>query len=48
MRREGFMTSGGDYVATHILAGFKCLARLAPDQPDSCSFPDEAPTMMSV
>lgn len=48
MRREIFMTSGGDYVATHILAGWKRLARLAPDQPDSCSFPDEVLTTMGV
>jgi hypothetical protein len=34
------MASGGYYVATHILTVWKRLARLAPDQPHSWSFPD--------
>jgi hypothetical protein len=33
---------------THILAEWRRLARLVPDQPDSCSFPGEVPTMMSM
>ena len=41
MRCEIFMALGGYYVATHFLTVWKRLARLAPDQPDGWSFPDE-------
>ena len=40
MRRENIMTSGGYYVATHILTVWKRLAGLEPDQPHGWSFPD--------
>jgi len=40
MRHKNIMTSGGYYVATHILTVWKRLAGLAPDQPHSWSFPD--------
>ena len=36
------MTSGGYYVATHILTVWKRLAGLEPDQPHGWSFPDVA------
>jgi len=37
---KNIMTSGGYYVATHILTVWKHLAGLAPDWPHSWSFPD--------
>ena len=40
MRRENIVTSGGYYVAIPILAVWKRLAHLAPDQPHGWSFPD--------
>jgi hypothetical protein len=40
MSHKNIMTSGGYYVATHILTVWKRLAGLAPDRSHGWSFPD--------